>query len=140
MRNMNEFNLEIGLRGKARADVTDENIATKFGSGKVNVFGTPAMIALMEEASIDAVDKYLPSDFATVGTKISVKHIAATPLGMSVTAESELIAADGRKLKFKVEVYDSKEKIGESIHSRYIIKLSDFIKKAETKLKNSDLS
>ncbi len=110
---MEEFDLKAGLVGEARTTVTDDNTAVKFGSGKVNVFGTPAMIALMEEASIKAVDSLLPGAYATVGIDLRIKHIAATPVGMNITASAELVDIDGRKLTFKVEAFDEKEKIGD---------------------------
>ncbi|MCL4417709.1 MAG: thioesterase family protein [Actinobacteria bacterium] len=133
---MNDFNLKIGMLGEARTKVIYENTAIKYGSGSVSVFATPAMIGLMEKASINAVDSCLPKGYATVGTKVEIKHIAATPVEMEVVAKSELLEIDGLKLKFKVEAYDEKEKIGEGTHSRYIIYWDDFIRKVEDK-KNS---
>jgi fluoroacetyl-CoA thioesterase len=132
---VNDFNLKIGMLGKARTKVTDENTAIKYGSGTANVFATPAMIGLMENASINSVDSYLPKGYATVGTKVEIKHIAATPIGMEVVAQSELMEIDGLKLKFKIEAHDDREKIGEGTHTRYIIKWDDFIKKVESKRK-----
>ena len=124
--NMVDFDLSILMHGEARTRVTEENTALKFGSGKVDVFGTPAMIALMEEASINAVDNDLPGGYATVGTELNIKHKAATPEGMNITASAELIEIDGRKLIFKVEAFDEAEKIGEGSHKRYIIELDRF--------------
>ena len=133
---MNDFNLKIGTLGEARTKVTDENTAIKYGSGTVGVFATPAMVGLMENASINSVERYLPKGYATVGTKVEIKHIAATPIGMEVVAQSELLEIDGLKLKFKIEARDDREKIGEGTHTRYIIKWDDFVKKVESK-KNS---
>ena len=130
---MNDFNLKVGMTGEATVIVNSSNTAIKFGSGSVNVYATPAMVGLMENASIDAVDRYLPEGYATVGTKIEIRHMAATPIGMEVTANAEVIEIDGLKIKFKVEAFDKKEKIGEGTHSRYIVKLSDFLRKAESK-------
>jgi len=129
-----EFNLRKGMIGQAKTKVTGENTALKFGSGTVKVFATPAMIGLMEAAAIKCVDSYLPEGFSSVGTKIDIRHIAATPVGMEVAAEAELTDVEGSKLKFRVEAYDGKEKIGEGTHSRYIVKLDDFIQKAQSKL------
>ena len=103
---MNDFNLKIGMLGEARTKVAYENTAIKYGSGTVSVFATPAMIGLMEKASISSVDSYLPKGYATVGTKVEIKHIAATPIDMEVVAQAELLEIDGPKLKFKVEAYD----------------------------------
>ena len=123
---MNDFSLRVPMYGEARTRVTGDNTALKFGSGKVDVFGTPAMIALMEEASINTVDKNLLEGFATVGIEFSIKHIAATPKGMNITASAELTEIDGRRLTFKVEAFDEVEKIGEGRHQRYIIELDKF--------------
>ncbi len=131
---MVDFNLKVGLTGQAVVTVTEENTAKKFGSGSVNVFATPAMIGLMEKASIEAVDHLLPDGYATVGTKIDVKHLASTPLGMIVIAKAELEAIEGKKLKFKVEAFDEVEKIGEGTHYRYIINLNDFLANASKKI------
>ncbi|MCE5329092.1 thioesterase family protein [bacterium] len=133
---MDNFNLQIGLNGQAIANVTEENTALKFGSGVVGVFATPAMIGLMENAAINAIDTLLPDGYASVGTYIEVKHLAASPIGMIIMAKAELIEINGKKLKFKVEAFDEVEKIGEGIHFRYIIKLEDFINTAGNKLKN----
>jgi len=131
---MEENNLKPGLIGKAIINVTEENTAIKFGSGSVKVFATPAMVGLMEKAAINAVDNLLPDGFATVGTHIDVRHLSATPLGMIIIAKAELIEINGKKLKFKIEAFDEIEKIGEGIHSRYIIKLEDFLERTNKKL------
>ena len=130
---MDDFNLKTPMYGEAGTRVTGENTALKFGSGKVNVFGTPAMIALMEEASINSVDRRLPDGYATVGIELNIKHIAATPEGMDVTASAELIEIDGRRLTFRVEAFDEAEKIGEGSHQRYIIELDKFKDRADGK-------
>jgi len=132
---MVQFNLEKGMFGVARVTVTEDNTALAFGSGRVGVFATPAMIGLMEKAAIEAVDNRLGGDYVSVGTRIDVRHIAPTPVGMNVTANAELVEIDGPKMKFKVEAYDGKEKVGEGVHFRYIIKLKDLNARAEDKLK-----
>lgn len=130
---MELFNLKTGMCGKVETIVTDSNTASKFGSGKLEVFGTPAMVAIMEEAAVKAVDSYLPEGYLSVGIALDVKHIAATPPGMSVRAVAELEEIDGKKLTFKVEAFDSREKIGEGTHKRYIVELADFVKRAASK-------
>ena len=130
---MEKFDLKISTRGEARTRVSDDNTAVKYGSGSVDVFGTPAMIALMEKAAINAVDCRLPDGCATVGTHLDVRHIAATPEGMNVTARAELTKIDGRKLIFRVEAFDEAEKIGEGTHQRFIIELDRFREKAGRK-------
>ena len=130
---MSEFDLKVSMHGEARTRVNGENTALRFGSGKVDVFGTPAMVALMEEASINTVDKKLPEGFATVGINLNVKHIAATPKGMNITASAELIEIDGKRLVFKVEAFDEIEKIGEGTHQRFIIELDKFKRRVQSK-------
>lgn len=130
---MHDLNLKIGLSGQAIANVTEENTALKFGSGSIKVFATPAMIGLMENAAINAVDTLLTDGYASVGTYIEIKHLAATPIGMIVMAKAELVEINGRKLKFKVEAFDEVEKIGEGLHSRYIVKLEDFLNGTNSK-------
>lgn len=132
---MSEFNLRIPMYGEARTRVSEENIALRYGSGSVDVFGTPAMIALMEEAAVKAVDNKLPAGYATVGTELNIRHMAATPMGLNITVSAELVKVDGRKLTFKVEAFDELEKIGEGSHQRYVIELERFRNKASEKSK-----
>jgi predicted thioesterase len=122
-----------GLRGTKEESVTAENTACAWGSGGLEVYATPAMAALLEGACLNAVDPLLPPGYSTVGTELNVKHIAATPLGMRVRAEGELLEIDGRRLLFMVEVYDEAGKIGEGTHSRFIIENEKFLKKATDK-------
>jgi fluoroacetyl-CoA thioesterase len=132
---MNDFNLKVPMHGEARTRVSGDNTALKFGSGSVDVFGTPAMIALMEEASINTVDKNLPVGFATVGIELNIKHIAATPKGMNITASAELTEIDGKRLVLRVEAFDEVEKIGEGTHQRYVIELDKFKNRVQGKSK-----
>jgi len=113
--------------------VGDEDTAVKFGSGGVRVFATPMMVALMENAALNAVDPHLGEGFATVGLSLNVKHMAATPVGMKVTARAELIDIEGKKLTFRIEAYDEQEKIGEGTHERYIIELAKFLERTGRK-------
>lgn len=130
---MTGFDLKTDMDGEARTVVSQDNTAVKYGSGSADVFATPAMVALMEEAAINTVDSRLPRGYATVGTAVDVKHIAATPIGMNVTARAVLTEIDGRRLSFKVEAFDEQEKIGEGIHRRFIIKVESFREKAAGK-------
>lgn len=134
---MDEFKLEPPIHGEARTMVSEDNTAIRFGSGSVDVFATPAMIALMEEAAINAVDSKLPEGQATVGTELNIKHMAATPVGMNVTARADLLEVEGRRLTFRIEAFDELEKIGEGSHQRYIIELERFRDKASSKSKKS---
>jgi len=129
-----EFNLSIGMDGETHELVTQENTAKKYGSGGIDVYATPAMVSLMENASLKAVDPKLPEGFATVGIKLDVKHLAATPIGMNVRAKAILKSIENKKLTFQVEAYDEKEIIGEGIHIRYIIQTDKFLQKAQEKI------
>ena len=128
-----EYNLHTGMKAEKSEKVTEDNTAIKYGSGGVAVYATPAMIGLMEGTCLAAVDPHLPAGQATVGTSLNVKHMAATPVGMSVKASAELVEVDGKRLVFRVEAFDDKDKIGEGTHERFIIDLEKFIKKAEAK-------
>ncbi len=122
--------IKAGITGEARAVVSEANTAIAFGSGSVNVFGTPAMIGLMENAALSSVDPLLEEGYTTVGTKVDVQHLAATPIGMEVVARSKLVEVDGRRLVFEVEASDGAGPVGRGIHERYIVKLEGFLKKA----------
>ncbi len=125
--------LTPGLRGEARVVVREEDTARHLGSGNVAVLATPRMIALMEKASVKAVDHLLPPGQATVGSEIRVRHLAATPQGMEVTVRSELVEVEGRRLTFKVEAFDEREKIGKGTHIRFVIDLDRFREKVKAK-------
>lgn len=125
--------LTPGLRGEMRLVVREEDIARHLGSGNVSVLATPRMISLMENASVKAVDDLLPPGQATVGSEIRVRHLAATPQGMEVTVHSELVEVEGRRLTFKLEAFDEREKIGEGTHIRFIIDLDRFGEKVKAK-------
>lgn len=126
-------NIVPGLVGEAQTVVSEENTAKHLGSGDVSVFATPAMIALMERASVAAVDHLLPEGQHTVGIRIEAQHLAATPLGMTVTARSELVKVEGRKLTLHVEALDEREKIGQGTHQRMIVDVARFKEKVEEK-------
>jgi len=125
--------IKVGVEGKASIVVNNDNTAMAYGSGGVNVFATPAMVGLMEKAALSSVDPLLDEGFTTVGTKINVKHLAATPLGMKVTATSRLVEVEGKRLLFDIEVRDEIDLVGTGVHERYIIELAGFIKRVEGK-------
>ena len=113
--------METGIKGKTTVICDENNCAAAMGSGTLKVFATPSMVALMEKAAWESVQPYLEEGQGTVGTLMNVKHLAATPLGDSVTAETELVCVDGRKLVFTVKASDSAGIIGEGTHERFII-------------------
>ena len=128
--------LNNGIIGKEELIVTEENTAKAVGSGGLEVFATPALIALAEKTAFQSVAEHLEEGQSTVGTHIDIKHIAATPVGMKVTCETELIEVDSenpRRLVFSVNIYDEVEKIAEGTHERFIIYSERFQNKANGK-------
>ncbi len=125
--------LETGIKGKQTITVNHAQTAAHYGSGALEVFATPAMIALLEETAWKSVQPFLDAGLGTVGTRVDVRHLAATPLGMQVTCESELVEIDRRRLVFKVDVFDESGKIGEGTHERFIIQNDKFFAAANAK-------
>ena len=123
--------LETGIQGRAEIVVSEQNTAASMGSGNLDVFATPYMVALMEEASQRSVAPFLEEGQSTVGTRLCVSHDAATPLGMKVWAESLLTEIDGRRLVFEVRAFDECGPIGQGTHERFIIKQQRFLEKVE---------
>ena len=113
--------LETGIRGRQEILVTKERSASAVGSGLLDVFATPAMVALMEKTAWMSVAPYLEEGEGTVGTKLEISHSSATPVGMKVWCESELTEIDRRRLVFRVEVFDEKGPVGSGTHERFII-------------------
>ena len=128
--------MEIGAKFKVTIKVEEKDTAMAHGSGTLAVLATPRMIALMEESAYKCIDKYLEEGQSSVGTYLDVKHLAATPVGMDVYAESEVIEIDGRKVVFSVKAYDEKGLIGEGKHERFIVFSEKFVAKTYQKLDN----
>lgn len=125
--------LKTGTTGKQRIIVTTDLTAARYGSGLVEVYATPAMVALMEKTCQESVQDQLEAGHLTVGTLVNIRHLKATPVGMTVECESELIAQEGRKLTFKVLARDEQGIIGDGIHERFIINEADFMRKLASK-------
>ena len=125
--------IEIGKSYTIEQVVTPEMTARAIGSGGLEVFGTPFMMAMMEHAAMDCVQPDLPEGKGTVGVDIQSSHLAPTPVGMTVTCESELVAVEGRKLTFKVSLHDEKGPVGGGTHERFVIHNDKFAAKAEAK-------
>ena len=125
--------LKTGIKGIASETVTVENCAKTVGSGELEVYATPSMIALVEKAAWMSVAEYLEEGQGTVGTKLNVSHVSATPVGMKVWCETELIEMDGRRLVFDVKAYDEAGLIGEGAHERFIVWNERFQQKADGK-------
>lgn len=126
--------LTTGLTGTAEVKVDDTNTALTMGSGSLKVFATPAMIALIEKAACSALDGKLDDGMTTVGTKLDVAHVAATPAGMTVTAQATLTEIDNRRLVFEVVAKDEKDIIGKGTHERFIVNAEKFTAKTYGKV------
>ena len=121
--------LKEGLEYSSEVVVTKANCASAVGSGGLDVFATPSMVALMENAAMLAVKESLPEGSATVGTQMNTSHIKASPLGATITASAELTEVEGRKLTFAVKAWDEKGVIGEGVHTRFVVDRERFLSK-----------
>ena len=119
--------LTLGMRGEATLIVGEEHTAAAFGAGGVRVFGTPMMIGLMENAAWRLAQPEMNDGETTVGTLVSVRHLAATPVGASVVATAELVEIDGRRLVFRVSARDDRQLVGEGTHERTRVLLDRFL-------------
>jgi fluoroacetyl-CoA thioesterase len=125
--------VQPGLIGEATVQVAPELTARHLGSGAVGVFATPELVRIMERAAVNALKPHLLPGQQSVGALVNVRHLAATPLGATVTARAELIAVDGRRLTFRVTAHDGIDTIGEGMHERVLIDLARFEAKAAAK-------
>ncbi|GFR35638.1 thioesterase [Thermobrachium celere] len=125
--------IRVGKRHIVERVAEPKDSAINYASGGVDVYSTPAMIGLMECAAKECLDEFLDEGYSTVGISLNIKHLAATPIGMKVRAEAEIVAVEGKKVVFKVEAFDEVEKIGEGIHERYIVDINKFISRVKNK-------
>ena len=123
--------LKEGLSYTSRVEVVLENCAVTAGSGDLEVFATPAMVALMENAAMNAVAAALPEGSTTVGAEMNVTHIKPSGIGAKVSATAVLTAIEGRKLPFTVGASDEGGMIGEGVHIRYIVDRARFMAKVK---------
>jgi len=122
-----------GLVGERAATVHEALLATRMGSGSVDGYATPAMIALMKAAAVAAIDPLLPEGQASVGVALEVRHLAATPEGAAVRARAEVITVEGRQVTLRVEAWDEQEQIGAGVHTRHVIDVARFMERARAK-------
>lgn len=127
--------LKIGCKGFAELLVAAEHTAPRVGSGRVPVLATPVMINLIEAAALAAIEDHLTSGYQSLGIHLDVRHFAATPVGMRVTATAELTGIDGRTLTFRVEARDSVEVIGDGTHQRVVVNVARFDLRVQKKLR-----
>ena len=126
-------NLKPGLAGSTEIVVGTRDTAPHVGSGKIKVLATPVMVSLMEEAALNAVEGLLPPGFQTVGTRLDITHVAATPVGLHVIARAELTRIAGRRLTFRIWADDERDRIGEGTHERIIVEVARFDARAQEK-------
>lgn len=127
--------IEIGMEYTTEIKVTEGDTARAVGSGELEVLATPKMCALMEESAYKCIASELESGASTVGTSLSIAHLSATPVGMTVKASARVVAVDGRKISFELKAYDEAGLIGEGTHDRFIVYSEKFVAKANSKLK-----
>jgi predicted thioesterase len=130
-----ESTLRAGLTGSAELLVGEQHTAPRIGSGRVHVLATPVMINLIEAAALQAIERLLPPGRQSLGTVLNVRHIAATPVGMRVTATAEVTGVEGRTIRFRVEARDERELIGDGTHERVVVNVAKFDERVQRKLK-----
>lgn len=122
------------LQATADLVVGEEHTAPRVGSGKIHVLATPVMINLIEAAALAAVEPLLPEGCQSLGTRLEVRHIAATPVGMRVIASARVIGVEGRTIRFRVEARDERELIGDGVHDRVVVNVARFDERVQRKL------
>jgi predicted thioesterase len=125
--------LELNVKGKETLAVSDKDTALAVGSGQLEVFSTPSMIALMEKTASESVQSYMEDGMGTVGIAINIRHVSATSIGQTVTCESRLVKIDGKRLEFQVKAIDAGGLIGEGIHERFVVNNEKFLAKMRQK-------
>ena len=126
--------ISVGMKGEVATLAQREDTAKEVGSGSLLVYATPCMVALMEGAACEAIAEALPDNQTTVGTELSIQHISATPVGLEVRAEAEVIAVEGKVITFEVKAFDEAGEIGKGTHKRVIVNTQKFLEKAYDKL------
>lgn len=128
------MDISVGMRGEVATLVEREDTALEVGSGSLLVYATPCMVALMEGAACEAISGALSDDKTSVGISLDISHLSATPVGLEVRAEAEVIAVEGSTITFQLTAYDEAGKIGEGIHKRAVITTQRFLDKVYSKL------
>lgn len=130
------MSLEVkpGMTGEAELVVEEAHTAPRIGSGRIHVLATPVMINLMEAAALAAVEHRLPAGHQSLGIKLDVSHVAATPVGLRVRASAEVTAVEGNKIAFRVAAHDDAELIGEGEHRRVVVEVARFDRRVQKKL------
>ena len=125
--------IPAGSSGSSTLVVGEEHTASRVGSGRIGVLATPVMINLIEAATLEALDRHLPPGYQSLGTLLNVRHIAATPVGMKVTATVKVTSVEGRTVQFAVSARDEKEAIGDGTHERVVVSVDKFAQRVARK-------
>ncbi len=125
--------IEPGLTGTAQIIVANEHTAPFVGSGRIAVLATPVMINVIEAAALEAIEHLLPEGHQSLGTHLDVSHIAATPVGLRVTATAEVVKVEGRTITLRVEARDEVEVIGNGTHQRVVVSVARFDERVQRK-------
>src|SRR5438046_10590090 len=128
-------NLRLGLKGAAELVVREEHTAPRVGSGRIAVLATPVMINVIEAAALAALEHLLPAGHQSLGIRLDVRHFAATPVGLTVTATAEVTNVEGRTITFRVEARDEREPIGEGVHERVVVNVARFDDRVQRKMR-----
>jgi fluoroacetyl-CoA thioesterase len=126
--------IKPGLKGASELLVAEEHTAPRVGSGRVHVLATPVMINVIEAAALAAIEHLLPEGYQSLGTRLDIRHFAATPVGMRVRAEVEVLGIEGRTVMFRVSVADEKEPVGDGTHERMVVNVSRFDVRVQDKV------
>lgn len=126
--------MKTGIKGSKSVTVDKSNTAAAVGSGTLDVFATPSMIALMEATASESVQELIEDGLTTVGTSVDIKHLSATPVGCTVRCESTLVEIDRKRLVFELNVYDEFGIVGSGRHERFIVQSNKFMEKANQKI------
>jgi fluoroacetyl-CoA thioesterase len=129
------LDLPPGLTGSAEMVVGEQHTAPRVGSGRIRVLATPVMINLIEAAALAAIEQSLPEEHQSLGTRLDISHVAATPVGMRVRASAEVLRVEGRTVYLRVAAHDERELIGEGTHERVVVNVSRFDQRVQAKMK-----
>lgn len=125
--------INVGMTHQTTQKVEFKHTAAAMGNEGVEVYSTPHMLELMELTCKELMDPYLDEGEGSVGMSVDLKHLGATPIGMTITCDAELIAVEGKKLSFKLTCRDDAEKVGEAVHHRFVIDMKPFLENVAKK-------
>lgn len=128
---MSDLGIKPGNTGRVEIEVEERHCTRR---GDHQIFSTPNMVMLLETAAIEALRPHLPEGMISVGTRVEVRHLAPTPLGLRVKAEAEVQSVEGAKVSFAVKIFDQMEQVGEASHDRYLLDMQRYTGRLAKKL------